>query len=151
MRKQRCHLRVWLGVSCAAAALSWAVAGCSKPAQHTPGKAESAALSLTGDAQRGLVVFDSICITCHGERGRGGIPNPGSKDGTVPRLTPIDPAFVSPDRATFARNIDRIIEHGSRPDGPNPTLKMPAFGDEKKLTPQQIADVIAFIIAENSK
>jgi mono/diheme cytochrome c family protein len=151
----RRHLPVLLGISCIAA-LSWAVVGCSKSRpgeelrEDTQGKAGSA-LSLGGDAQRGLEVFKSSCASCHGDQGQGGIANPGSEDGTVPALIPIDPEFVSSDRAAFARNIDKIIEHGSKPEGKNPELAMPAYGDEKKLTPQQIADVIAYIIVKNGK
>ena len=42
-----------------------------------------------------------------------------------------------------------IIEHGAKPAGSNPERSMPAFGDRKMLTPQQIADVIAYIISLN--
>jgi alanyl-tRNA synthetase len=48
-------------------------------------------------------------------------------------------------------SIDKIIEHGSKPEGNNPALAMPAYGNDKKLTPQQIADVIAYIISKNTK
>jgi hypothetical protein len=36
------------------------------------------------------------------------------------------------------------------PDGENPQIIMPSFGDSKLLTDQQIADIIAFIIQLNA-
>jgi mono/diheme cytochrome c family protein len=49
----------------------------------------------------------------------------------------------------FARTLDLFIEHGSTPEGPNPKDVMAAWGDDGKLTPQQIADVIAYIVSLN--
>ena len=46
-------------------------------------------------------------------------------------------------------NLDLFLEHGSTPEGPNPKETMPAWGDTKKLTPQQIADVIAYVMSLN--
>ena len=75
--------------------------------------------------------------------------NPGSTDTTVPSLNPIDPGLISSDAKTYATNLDLFVEHGSTPEGSGPTLVMPALGDEKTLTPQQIADVIAYVISLN--
>jgi mono/diheme cytochrome c family protein len=107
------------------------------------------AINLTGDANAGAQVFASNCVTCHGEKGVGGIANPGSTDGTVPPLNPIDSTLINPDYKIYATNIDLFIEHGSTPEGTNPVFKMPAWGDLGSLTPQQIADVIAYIIGLN--
>jgi mono/diheme cytochrome c family protein len=57
--------------------------------------------------------------------------------------------MVNADPKVFATNIDLFIEHGSTPEGDNPAKTMKALGDEKKLTPQQIADVIAYVISLN--
>ena len=110
-----------------------------------PGKA----VSLTGDAKAGEVVFKDNCVKCHAAEGKGGIANPGSDDGTVPPLNPIDETLVSPDYTTFATNLDLFIEHGSTPAGAGPVFTMPAWGDSGKLTPQQIADVIAYVVSLN--
>jgi mono/diheme cytochrome c family protein len=107
------------------------------------------AATLVGDAQNGAQIFATNCVACHGAEGKGGINNPGSKDGTVPPLNPIDDTLKSADSKVFAYNIDLFIEHGSTPEGSNPTLKMLAWGDQKTLTPQQIADVIAYVISLN--
>ena len=109
------------------------------------------ALKLTGDPVAGKQIFVDNCQKCHGENGVGGVQNPGSDDGTIPELNPIDDTMVSTDLKVFAYNIDLFIEHGSTAAGTNVKEKMPAWGDEKKLTPQQIADVIAYVISLNTK
>jgi mono/diheme cytochrome c family protein len=108
-----------------------------------------AAIDLTGNTDAGKLVFESNCSVCHMPAGVGGHVNPGSDDGTVPALNPIDSTLISPDYKTYATNIDLFIEHGSKPAGPNPVFQMPAWGDLNILTPQQIADVIAYIISLN--
>jgi mono/diheme cytochrome c family protein len=108
------------------------------------------AASLAGDANRGKPDFGEYCSICHGPEGVLGYPNPGSEDGAVPELNPIDPTIANPDPKVFAANVDLFVEHGSVPDGPNPSLLMPSFGDQKMLTDQQIADIIAYIIQLNS-
>lgn len=112
-----------------------------------PGKA----VELKGDPQKGAAIFRDNCMKCHNAAGKGGIANPGSTDGTVPALNPIDPTLYSKDAKEFAQNIDLFIEHGSTPEGENPALTMPAFGERQMLTQQQIADVIAYCIGLNKK
>ncbi len=108
-----------------------------------------AALNLTGNAISGAQIFAANCQICHASQGKGGNPNPGSDDGTIPPLNPIDPTIANADPKVFAYNVDLFVEHGSTPDGTNPTYSMPAWGDKKVLTPQQIADVIAYVISLN--
>ena len=107
------------------------------------------ALNLTGNAAAGAPIFVANCVKCHGDKGTGEVANPGSTDGTVPPLNPIDDTLKSSDPAVYATNLDLFIEHGSTPGGDKPQLTMPAWGDEKKLTSQQIADVIAYVISLN--
>ena len=107
------------------------------------------AVNLTGDSTAGATVYVDQCEKCHGTEGKGGVQNAGSADGTVPPLNPIDSTMVSADAKTFATNIDLFIEHGSTPEGDNPEKTMPALGDQKKMTPQQIADVIAYVMSLN--
>ena len=95
------------------------------------------------------VVFGPYCASCHGPEGVMGIPNPGSDDGSVPALNPIDPTIASSDPGVFAVNVDLFIEHGSIPEGPNPLIMMPSFGDDGMLTDQQIADLIAYVMYIN--
>lgn len=107
------------------------------------------AATMTGDPKTGAVIFATNCKTCHGDQGKGGVSNPGSSDGTVPPLNPIDETLVSKDPKVFAYNIDLFIQHGSTPEGDKPVLKMAAWGDDDTLTQQQIADVIAYIMSLN--
>ena len=114
------------------------LAACAKDITK-PGKA----VNLTGDSVAGKVVYDAYCKSCHGPAGTGGITNPGSDDGTVPELKPIDNDFKD------ATAMDLVVEHGSTPGGEDTVTKMPAFGDEGTLKPQQIADVIAYVLQIN--
>ena len=112
----------------------------------SPGPADK----LSGDAGRGKPLFGAYCATCHGPEGILGYPNPGTDDGSVPPLNPIDETLVNGDSKIFFDNVDLFIEHGSVPGGDSPLLIMPNFGDGKLLTPQQIADIIVYVIQLNA-
>ena len=120
-----------------------------QPAQPSEPGAAGPAASMTGDIGRGMVQFGGNCAACHGPEGVQGIPNPGSDDGSVPVLNPIDPTLVSSDPSVFAVNVDLFIEHGSVPEGPSPMIVMPPFGDGGMLTHQTIADLIAYVMHLN--
>lgn len=109
----------------------------------------AAAASLIGNWKKGAVLFSRHCQSCHGPRGTDKVPNPGSADGTVPPLNPIDPDLADKKPAAFASNIDRFIQHGSMPDGPAPALFMPDWGDSRSLSQQEIASVEAYIMRLN--
>jgi mono/diheme cytochrome c family protein len=109
------------------------------------------AIDLQGNIENGKKIFVANCQICHGEEGKGGYPNPGTTDETVPPLNPIDETLVNPDYKIFATNVDLFLEHGSVPEGAEPTRNMPAWGDRGALAPQEIADVIAYIISLNKK
>jgi len=115
---------------------------------NTPGGAGDA-INLTGDTITGEKIFVDNCLMCHGPKGTGNVLNPGSDDGTVPPLNPIDSTLVSSDYQTYAYNLDLFIQNGSRPPGVNPARWMPPWGAENGLTQQQLADVIAYIISLN--
>jgi mono/diheme cytochrome c family protein len=107
------------------------------------------AIDLTGNADAGKVIFAENCSVCHMSEGVGGHENPGSADGTIPSLNPIDETLKDADYKTFATNLDLFLEHGSTPEGNSPIFQMPAWGDKNILAPQQIADVIAYLIGLN--
>ena len=122
------------------------------PAAGTPAGPQGEpgmAANIIGSADHGAILFEKTCFSCHGPQGTGKIVNPGSKDGTVPPLNPIDRDEFSGDPKTFAGKIDRYIQHGSRPEGPNPQFTMLPFGDTNALTQQQIADLEAYIMSLN--
>ncbi len=115
---------------------------------NTPG-GPGDAINLVGDVTAGEKIFVDSCQMCHGPQGTDNVLNPGSDDGTVPALNPIDPTIANSDYKTFATNADLFIENGSRPAGVNPDRWMPPWGAKDGLTQQQIADVIAYIISLN--
>ncbi len=104
---------------------------------------------MIGNVELGEYLFRQNCEACHGPQGKDKVSNPGSSDGTVPPLNPIDPALLNKDARLFTENIDRYIQHGSIPDGPNPVLHMLDFGDTKSLTQQMIANVEAYVLHLN--
>jgi len=107
------------------------------------------AVKLVGDAAKGADIYSTNCQKCHGDQGATGVSNPGSDDGTVPVLNPIDETIFNTDHYVFVCNLDLFIEHGSVPSGPNPAQTMVPWGDLGKLSPQQIADVIEYVISLN--
>ncbi len=113
---------------------------------HGPPEAAS---FVIGSVELGATLFQQSCESCHGARGKNKVPNPGSTDGTVPPLNPIDPALYNKNPQTFVNNIDPFIQHGSIPEGPNPVLHMLPFGDSQSLTQQMIANVEAYVLHLN--
>jgi ubiquinol-cytochrome c reductase cytochrome b subunit len=118
-------------------------------AQPGPHGENGFAVTIVGSADHGELLFSETCTACHGPRGTGKVPNPGSSDGNVPSLNPVDKDIFTADPKTFAGTIDRYIQHGSRPEGPSPALVMLPFGDTRALTQQQIADIEAYVMRLN--
>ena len=104
---------------------------------------------LVGNPPHGEKLFEKNCSQCHGKDGKGGVSNPGSLNRIVSPLNPIDKEIFSPNPEIFAENIDRYIQHGSSPAGPNPQQTMPAFGNDLKLTQQMISEIEAYILKLN--
>ena len=102
-----------------------------------------------GSAELGGRLYAANCQSCHGLEGRDNVLNPGSDDGKVPRLNPIDRKLYGRDPAAFVLSIDPLIQKGSTPSGPHPALKMPAFGTSMSLTQEQIADLEAYVLRLN--
>jgi mono/diheme cytochrome c family protein len=135
--------------SAAAAPTAAGTEAASGPARPSNAGGPGPALKLKGDPVAGKQIYIDNCQKCHGPDGTGGVANPGSDDGTVPALNPIDTSLMDTDPYVYACNLDLFIEHGSVPSGPSPQQTMVPWGDEAKLTPQQIADVIAYVISLN--
>jgi len=127
-----------------------AVAETPEPAVPSNPGNPGPAVNLTGDVNVGKPLFGAYCAACHGPEGILGYPNPGTDDGSVPPLNPIDETIASADQKKFFTNVDLFVEHGSVPGGDSPLLIMPNFGDGKLLTPQQIADIIQYVIQLNT-
>lgn len=116
-----------------------------------PGEMRSskAAQGIIGNADHGRLLFEQFCRACHGPTGKAGVPNPGSDDGRVPPLDPIDRVLVDPDPDRFVAKIDPFLQAGSVPSGPGPSLKMPAFGASNTLSEPQIAHAEAYVLSLN--
>jgi len=104
---------------------------------------------VIGNRERGAELFKDYCSNCHGPKGARGIVNPDSDTGRVPALNPISRDLYNSDPRVFAKNIDRFIQHGSMPAGKSPALRMLPFGDTHTLTPQEIANVEAYVLMLN--
>jgi mono/diheme cytochrome c family protein len=136
------------GASPAIAAGKSMPASAELPASGKQGPSGPAAYTI-GSPEHGELLYIRNCQQCHGPDGVGKVPNPGSEDGTVPPLNPIDPDMFNQDPDLFAANIDRYIQHGSMPEGSHPVLTMPAWGDTDSLSQPQIAHIEAFILSLN--
>ena len=85
-------------------------------------------------AAQGKVLFGDNCETCHGQRGRG---NPG-----YPNLN--DDVWLW--GGTYA-DIKQTITHGIRAnDDDTRSGDMPAWGKDEMLEPQQIDDVVEYVL-----
>ncbi len=115
------------------------------PERVQPGRAAF----IIGSPERGAELFKRNCSSCHGEGGASGVPNPGSAEGRVPDLKPIDHELHSQNAQVFAENIDRYVQRGATPAGPGPAIRMPAFGDSTTLTQQEIANIEAYVLFLN--
>lgn len=107
------------------------------------------AANMIGNVAHGTLLFQRDCESCHGTDGKGGVPNPGSLSGQVPPLNPVSKNLFSKNPQTFSNNIDRIIQNGSVPQGPDPQLHMEDYGDSHALTQQEIANIEAYILYLN--
>jgi ubiquinol-cytochrome c reductase cytochrome b subunit len=120
-----------------------------------PGPGPSLASTQIGGAEHGAQLFVLYCVECHGAQGIKGVENPGSLDGEVPSINPIDPEVVGKTSAEFVAGLEGYLQNGSVPEPatstPNasPRLKMPSFGNTNALTQPQIADLEAYVMQLN--
>lgn len=109
----------------------------SSPSPSAPGTAAA----LPGDPVKGATLYGQNCATCHGaslEGGIGAVLNPMDKLPGV--ANPLDPNFL----------ID-IITNGRTPQAGDPKqIAMPPKGGNTALADQDIKDLAAYIIQQNS-
>ena len=109
----------------------------SSPSPSAPGTAGA----LPGDPTKGATLYGQNCATCHGaslEGGIGAVLNPIDKLPGVANA--LDPSFL----------ID-IITNGRQPQAGDPKqIAMPAKGGNTALTDQDVKDLAAYIIQQNS-
>ena len=113
--------------------------GSSSPAVTPPAPTQAGAETAlplatpAGDAAAaGQAIFAQRCRSCHGPEGTGG---------RAKTLNPASAAMRGSDATAFSTNLTEIITHGKG--------RMPAWGDSGRLTPEQIADVVAYILSLN--
>ena len=122
-----------------------------------PGAGASVASRQIGGAEHGSTLFVLYCVECHGDKGIKGVENPGSADGEVPPLNPIDPEVKGKTAQAFVDGLDGYLQNGSVPEPPDsaptavPRLKMPSFGNTYALTQPQIADLEAYVMQLNGE
>lgn len=96
---------------------------------------------LPGDPNKGQTLYLQNCATCHGANLEGGI-------GAT--LNPIDklPGVANP---LDPNSLIGIITNGRQPQSGDPKqTQMPAKGNNPNLTDQDVRDLAAFIIQQNS-
>ncbi len=89
------------------------------------------AFAVDGDPAKGKVVFEKLCVTCHGAQGKGDGPA-----GLMMMPRPAD--FTSP--KIKGKPDGELLK--SIQDGRPPTT-MPAY--KEQLSAQQISDVLAYV------
>lgn len=145
-------LGVWQGSSALAASTSSPTPNPVVPVPGLDVTGAGPASAIHGNPTSGAAKFATYCSSCHGDRGTTGIANPGSTDGTVPTINPIDPAFLNAaggDPSVVAHELDAFLQHGSRPSGPQPQLSMPGFGDHNLVPQSDLADIEAYVMQLN--
>jgi mono/diheme cytochrome c family protein len=106
------------------------LAACSQGTSNSDANVTSA--PLVGDPAAGQGLYAQKCSTCHGSEGSGGRGR---------TLNPASATLRGADTAAFTQNLVQIITHGKG--------RMPAWGDTRRLTDQQIADIAAYILSLN--
>lgn len=101
--------------------------------------------ALTAE-QRGEVIYKRHgCRGCHGEDGKGGVPNPNAaSDQQVPPLRYVKEGYTAKElKDTVRKGLPGTAKLDKR--RPDPPLKMPAWGD--RLTEGQLDDLVAYLLS----
>jgi len=106
--------------------------------------------SLLTPIDRGHDVFRKYgCAGCHGQDGKGGVPNPNSKTAElVPDLLHVADGYTKPELKTRIMNGQKEITLLD-PKRPPPPLYMPAWGST--IPEPEIDDLVAYLISLKPK
>jgi mono/diheme cytochrome c family protein len=110
-------------------------------ADSSPSPSPSGSPALPGDPARGATLYAQNCATCHGTSLEGGI-------GAV--LNPIDKLPGVPNSLDSNFLIDIITNGRIHQPGDPKQIDMPLKGGNGALTDQDIKDMAAYIIQQNS-
>ena len=113
-------------------------------------KVASALPSLLTPIERGHEVFRKYgCVGCHGQDGKGGVPNPNSKTGElVPDLIKVAEGYTKDELKKRIVNGQREIA-SMDPNRPPPPLYMPAWGST--IPEAEIDDLVEYLISLKPK
>jgi len=105
---------------------------------------------LLGPVERGHEVFRKYgCAGCHGQDGKGGVPNPNAKTaGLVPDLIHVADGYTKDElRARIVKGQREI--NAMDPKRPAPPLYMPAWGGT--IGEAEIDDLVAYLLSLKPK
>jgi mono/diheme cytochrome c family protein len=106
--------------------------------------------SLMSPVERGKEIFRKYgCAGCHGQEGKGGVPNPNAKTGEqIPALIHVADGYTREELINVItlgrRQIDALD-----PKRPQPPLYMPAWGGT--IEPAEIADLASYLFSLKPK
>lgn len=95
--------------------------------------------------KRGMEVYRRAgCVTCHGVGGKGGYKNLNAIGGLVPAVDKVAQGFS---REELVKRISDGVAHPVKadPSGPEPLLKMPAWG--RALRPDEVEAVADYLLS----
>ena len=100
--------------------------------------------------QPGLKIYQNYsCVLCHGEGGNHGAHNLNAQTGQqIPALIHVSESYTRPELIAKIRT-GVPIEPKLDPNGPNPPLTMPGFGNS--INDQQMADLIIYLYSLKPK
>lgn len=91
----------------------------------------TACFSSSPDLVKGSDIYNSVCVVCHGSDGLGNLQG-------MPNLTD-SKGVLSLSTATLVSRVMKGYDDGNAP------MAMPPKGNDSKLTPQDVRDVIAYM------
>jgi len=91
---------------------------------------------ISGDAENGRIIYEQLCLSCHGETGDGLGPAGRKFSARLPDFTNSDHMFSLSDRSLFT-----IVRNGGRKVGKSEIM----HAWESLLTTEHIHDVLAYI------
>ena len=122
------------------------VAGNVDRSRRPPAAPDSATVAAFVNPQlvRGREAFVKYsCNACHGPDGRGGIRNLNAESGgEVNGLLHVSESYTTEELADKLRKGVPEVGKGD-PTGPEPPLKMPAYGD--LISGQELKDLVAYV------
>lgn len=95
---------------------------------------------------RGALVYARYgCAMCHGEDGRGGLPNANSEtEGKVPGVVFVKEGYTEAELRRLLLNGTPTIGR-TDPDGPQPPFRMPGWSGE--MTRADVDDLVRYLIS----